>query len=101
MDGTFSSSPPIFDQVYIGNIILVGAWSGPSKPSRTEMNIFFQPLVDELATLEEGVTFDLHDEDNASIIVHVFLLGAGCDKPVQILLQFFTRANRCFWMHRL
>jgi len=81
---------PLKKRFAIENIILAGVWPGPSKPSRAEMSLFFRPLVDELLTLEQGVTFSLYDDDDDDIFVtaRVFLIGACCDKPAQSLLQF-------------
>ena len=73
------------------NIILAGVWPRPSKPTRTEMSQFFRPVVEELITLERGVTFSFHHDDgNMSVTARVFLIGACCDKPAQSLFQFLS-----------
>jgi hypothetical protein len=80
---------PLKKRFAIENIILAGVWPGPSKPSRAEMSLFFRPLINELLTLEQGVTFSLHDDDDDIFVTaRVFLIGACCDKPAQSLLQF-------------
>jgi hypothetical protein len=82
---------PLKKRFAIENIILAGIWPGPSKPSRPEMSLFFRPLVDELLTLQQGVTFFLHDDDDTSVTARVFLIDACCDKPAQSLLQFLPQ----------
>ncbi|CAF4145520.1 unnamed protein product, partial [Rotaria magnacalcarata] len=73
-----------------------GVWPGPKKPTRTEMSLFLRPLIDELLNLERGEYFDFHDQDNNAITARVFLIGACCDKPAQVLLQFLPDSTAAF-----
>jgi hypothetical protein len=79
----------------VENILLAGVWPGPSKPSRPEMMLFFRPLVNELVTLEQGVTFNFND-DNISNVVRVFLIGCCCDKPAQALVQVLPEPTAAY-----
>ena len=60
------------------------------------MSLFFRALVDELVTLEEGVIFKLHDDNDTSILTRIFLIGACCDKPAQALLQYLPEPIAAF-----
>ncbi|CAF3331412.1 unnamed protein product [Rotaria socialis] len=87
---------PLKRRFAIENIILAGVWPGPSKPSRTEMSLFFRPLVEELVTLEQGAKFQYQDDNNSSTSARIFLIGACCDKPAQALLQFLPEPIATF-----
>ncbi|CAF1674104.1 unnamed protein product, partial [Rotaria magnacalcarata] len=87
---------PLKRRFAIENIILAGVWPGPSKPSRTEMSLFFRPLVEELITLEQGAKFQYQDDNNSSTSARIFLIGACCDKPAQALLQFLPEPIATF-----
>ena len=82
---------PMFRRFSPENVILAGVWPGPSKPSRNEMALFLQPLVDELSYLEAGNDFLVPASDISSSPqmkrIRVFLIGACCDKPAQALIQ--------------
>lgn len=73
------------------NVILGGVWPGPSKPSRKEMTMFFQPLVNELIELEKGIDFFLPSAADLvpgqMLRMRIFLISACCDKPAQALIQ--------------
>ena len=80
---------PLNRRYDLENTIIAGIWSGPHKPSRTQMAAFLLPIVEELSQLEQGCVFDdyrkLSNEQNT--VVKVFLIGACCDKPAQALVQ--------------
>ncbi|CAM4819408.1 unnamed protein product [Rotaria magnacalcarata] len=87
---------PLKRRFDIENIILAGVWPGPKKPTRIEMSLFLRPLIDELLNLERGEHFDFHDQDNNAVTARVFLIGACCDKPAQVLLQFLSEPTAAF-----
>ncbi|CAF4268937.1 unnamed protein product [Rotaria sp. Silwood2] len=87
---------PLKRRFSIENIILAGVWPGPSKPTRNDMNSFLRPLVDELLRLEQGENFELHNQDDDSVVARVFLIGACCDKPDQALLQCLPEPHAAF-----
>ena len=76
---------PLNVRYALDNILLAGLWPGPSKPSREQIKHLFRPLIDELLLLESGHAFRLLD--GGTQIVHVYLIGACCDKPAQALVQ--------------
>lgn len=60
------------------NIILVGLIPGPSEPSKT-MNTYLTPLVADLLTLWDGVSFSTYN--NGTQLIRCALLCVGCDLP--------------------
>ena len=60
------------------NIIIISLLPGPSEPSKT-INTYITPLVSELLTLWDGVSFRTHDYGNR--IIRCALLCVGCDLP--------------------
>ena len=67
------------------NVVFGGIWPGPSKPSHDQVRLFLRPFIDELLRLERGYRFRLADGNIHTI--HVYLIGACCDKPAQAALQ--------------
>ena len=61
-----------------GNIILVGLLPGPSEPSKT-MNTYLTPLVADLLTLWEGVSFSTYS--SGTQLIRCALLCVACDLP--------------------
>ena len=80
------------------NLIVAGIWPGPSKPSRKNMSLFFENIVDELQELEKGVDFQVLSLTNEPIYarVKIFLIAACCDKPAQALLQNISEPIAAF-----
>lgn len=60
------------------NIILIGLIPGPSEPSLT-LNTYLTPLVADLLSLWDGVTFTTHD--SGTQLIRGALLCVGCDLP--------------------
>ncbi len=60
------------------NIIIVGLLPGPSEPSK-HMNTYLTPLVSELLTLWDGVSFITHD--CGTQVIRCALICIGCDLP--------------------
>lgn len=59
------------------NIIIVGLIPGPNEPKN--MNNYLAPLVSELLTLWDGISFKTHD--CGVQFIRCALLGVGCDLP--------------------
>jgi hypothetical protein len=80
------------------NLIIAGMWPGPSKPSRSQMSLFFKNIVSELQELEQGQLFKLYspEHDDHSQFIKVFLIGACCDKPAQCLIQCLPEPTAFF-----
>ena len=80
------------------NLIVAGIWPAPSKPSRNDMSIFFENIVQEMEVLENGVKFQLFSVDNEPTYAHVkvFLIASCCDKPAQALIQNIPEPNAAF-----
>ncbi|CAF4957099.1 unnamed protein product, partial [Rotaria sp. Silwood1] len=76
------------------NVVLAAVWPGPSKPSRDEVRLLFRPAIDELIHLENGHPF--HLSDGNIHILHVYLIGACCDKPAQALSQCISEPTAAF-----
>ncbi|CAF4466881.1 unnamed protein product, partial [Rotaria sp. Silwood2] len=76
------------------NVVLAAVWPGPSKPSRDEVRLLFRPVIDELIHLESGHPF--HLSDGNIHILHVYLIGACCDKPAQALSQCISEPTAAF-----
>lgn len=68
----------------VENLILAGVWPGPSKPSRDQIRLLYNPLMDELRYLENGHVFEYDDQN---VIIPVYLIAACCDKPAQAIVQ--------------
>lgn len=80
------------------NVIIAGIWPGPSKPSRTQMSLFFKHIVLQLQELEKGQVFELYspDQDYGSKTIKAFLIAASCDKPAQCLIQCLAQPTGFF-----
>ena len=80
------------------NLIIAGMWPGPSKPSRTQMSLFFQDIVKDLKILEQGRRFKLYStqDDAESDFVRMFLIASCCDKPAQCLIQCLPEPTAYF-----
>ena len=76
------------------NIILAGVWSAKSKPSRDNVRLFLQPLVDELLDLEQGHPFMY--SDGIHYVTYVYLISACCAKPAQALAQCIAEPIAAF-----
>ena len=76
------------------NVILAAVWPGPSKRSRDDVKLLFCPVVDELIHLACAHPF--HLSDGNIHIVHVYLIGACCDKPAPALSQFNSEPTAAF-----
>ncbi|CEL54421.1 hypothetical protein RSOLAG1IB_11667 [Rhizoctonia solani AG-1 IB] len=75
------------------NIICVGAVPGPHSPK--DINLFLQPLIDELAQLAKGVeAVDVVREEIFSLRAH--LIAAGGDLPAISKLMEFIGHNGWF-----
>lgn len=83
---------------FLENLIVAGIWPGPSKPSRSDMSVFFENIVQEMQVLENGVEFQLFSLDNEPIYaqVKVFLIASCCDKPAQALIQNISEPIAAF-----
>ena len=76
------------------NIILAGAWSAKSKPSRDDVRLFLQPTIDELLDLEQGYPF--LTSTGYYQVIRVYLIAACCDKPAQALTQCISEPIAAF-----
>jgi hypothetical protein len=66
------------------NLIIAGMWPGPSKPSRSQMFLFFENIMKDLKVLEQGSSTDEQEKEQ---FFKIFLLASCCDKPAQCLIQ--------------
>ena len=73
-------------------------WPGPSKPSRSQMSLFFEKIILELKGLEQGRQFQLYlaDGENEHQFIKTFLIGSCCDKPAQCLVQCLPEPTAFF-----
>ncbi|CAF1316255.1 unnamed protein product [Adineta ricciae] len=80
------------------NLVIAGMWPGPSKPSRTQLSLFFKNIVTELQELEQGDLFRLYSSDynDHSEIIKIFLIGACVDKPAQSIVQCLAEPTAYF-----
>lgn len=71
------------------NLIIAGMWPGPTKPSRTEMFLFFQNIISQLQELERGQLYELYSTEHGCRreFLKVYVIAACCDKPAQCLIQ--------------
>lgn len=71
------------------NVILGGMWPGPAKPSRGQMALFLEKIVQQLKILESGRMFQMYSTSGnvQTRFLKVFLILGCCDKPAQSLLQ--------------
>lgn len=92
---------PLKERYALENVIFAGIWSGPNKPSRSQMQSVLKPIVSELSLLENGTIFaDYSKESHGSKIIRVFLTSACADKPAQALLQNLPEPTAAFGCSR-
>jgi hypothetical protein len=80
------------------NLILGGMWPGPTKPSRSQMSLFFEIITSQLRALEQGRVFRLYSngEEAKSKFIKIFLIASCCDKPAQCLIQCLAEPTAFF-----
>jgi hypothetical protein len=79
---------PLKERYKIDNLIVSGIWSGPKKPNRETMSLFYEQTVEELVHLEEESYFEVQMHGcTVKVKLKVFLIASCCDKPAQALIQ--------------
>lgn len=80
---------PYAQRIKKENIIIAGLWFGPHDPM---VNMFLQPIYNQLATLRRGVECDIPGKQEKQI-VKAFLLCGTCDTPARADFFNHTRFN--------
>ncbi|CAF2104475.1 unnamed protein product [Rotaria magnacalcarata] len=78
----------------IQNVLVGGIASGQSKPTRKEMSVYLQSVVNELLTLENEHCFQNYDGNIE--FLRVFLIAGSMDKPAQALVQNISEPNGAY-----
>lgn len=79
------------ERFQIQNVLVGGIAECKTKPSRKEMSVYLQSIVNELLILQNEHCFK---DCNEHIEFHkIFLLGACMDKPAQAVVQYIGEPN--------
>ena len=73
------------ERFQLQNALVGGIGGGRSKPTRKEMAMYLNPVIDELLSLEHGHNFQTSDGNR--LFLKVFLIGGSFDKPAQAIVQ--------------
>ncbi|CAF3359206.1 unnamed protein product, partial [Rotaria sp. Silwood2] len=82
------------ERFQIQNVLVGGIGAGLSKPTRNEMGVYLQPIINELLSLENECCFET--SDGSYLFFKVFLIAGSMDKPAQALVQNLTEVNGVF-----
>jgi hypothetical protein len=82
------------ERFQIQNVLVGGISAGKSKPTRKEMSVYLQSIVNELLTLENEHCFE--DCDGNIAFLRVFLVAGCMDKPAQALVQNIGDPNGAY-----
>ncbi|CAF3847057.1 unnamed protein product [Rotaria sp. Silwood1] len=82
------------ERFQVQNVLVGGISAGKSKPTRKEMSVYLQSIVNELLTLENEHGFE--DYDGNIKFLKVFLVAGCMDKPAQALVQNIGDPNGAY-----
>ena len=82
------------ERFQLQNVLVGGIGGVKSKPTRKEMAMYLDPVIDELLFLEHGHHFQTNDGNR--LFLKVFLIGGSFDKPAQAIVQNIVESNGAY-----
>jgi hypothetical protein len=82
------------ERFQIQNVLIGGIAAGKKKPTRKEMSVYLESIVNELLTLENEHCFENYDGNIE--FLKVFLVAGCMDKPAQALVQNIGEPNGAY-----
>ena len=83
-----------FERFRVENVLVRGIAFGQSKPTRKEISVYLQSIVNELLILENEHCFQNYDGNIE--FLRIVLVAGSMDKPDQVLVQNISEPNGAY-----